>query len=79
MIDGQDADIVRYLERFGEEPPVPSRAHDDTSETVRGGHVVGTPSDPAEDTDEQQRRDLDTSSGDEGTRTLDPLLAKQVL
>ena len=47
VIDGQDADIVRYLERFGEEPPVPSRAHDDTPETVLGGHAVGTPSDPA--------------------------------
>src|SRR5439155_1874654 len=42
VIDGQDADIVRYLERFGEEPPVPSRAHDDTTEPVVGGHAVGT-------------------------------------
>ncbi len=24
VIDGQDAEIVQYLERFGEEPPVPS-------------------------------------------------------
>jgi hypothetical protein len=23
VIDGQDADIARYLERFGEEPPCP--------------------------------------------------------
>ena len=44
VVDGQDADIVRYLERFGEDPPVPSRAHDDTSTPVPGGHVVGTPS-----------------------------------
>jgi hypothetical protein len=54
VIDGQDADIVRYLERFGEEPPVPSRAHDDTSPPVSGGHVVGTPTDPAEVTSEPQ-------------------------
>ena len=33
VIDGQDSDIVRYLERFGEEPPVPFRAHDDAPET----------------------------------------------
>ena len=38
VIDGQDAEIVHYLERFGDEPPVPSRAHDDTPETS----VVGT-------------------------------------
>jgi len=79
VIDGQDADIVKYLERFGEEPPVPSRAHDDTPESVRGGHVVGTPSDPAEVTPEQEPRDLDFRGGDDGTRTHDPLLAKQVL
>ncbi len=47
VIDGQDADIVRYLERFGEEPPVPSRAHDDTSMPISGGHVVGTPAGPS--------------------------------
>ncbi len=39
VIDGQDADIVRYLERFGEEPPVPSRGHDDRPQPDRGGHV----------------------------------------
>lgn len=42
VIDGQDSDIVRYLERFGEEPPVPTRAHHDTSAPdsggARGGH-----------------------------------------
>ena len=79
VIDGQDADIVRYLERFGEDPPVPSRAHDDTPEAVRGGHAVGTPSDPAEVTAEEEPRDLDFRGGDDGTRTHDPLLAKQVL
>lgn len=34
VIDGQDPDIVRYLEGFGEEPPVPSRAQDDAPATV---------------------------------------------
>jgi len=38
VIDGQDADIVRYLERFGEEPPVPSRA----TTTRQRPSVVGT-------------------------------------
>ncbi len=79
VIDGQDADIVKYLERFGEEPPVPSRAHDDTPESIRGGHVVGTPSDPSAITDERDARDQHLCGGDDGTRTHDPLLAKQVL
>ena len=79
VIDGQDADIVRYLERFGEEPAVPSRAHDDAEDTAVRGHVVGTPSDPAKVTAEEEPRDLDFLGGDDGTRTHDPLLAKQVL
>jgi len=79
VIDGQDADIVRYLERFGEEPPAPSLAHDDTAETVVGGHAVGTPSDPAVVTDERDTGDQALRGGDDGTRTHDPLLAKQVL
>lgn len=37
VIDGQDADIVRYLERFGD--------RDDAPSTDSGGHVVGTPTD----------------------------------
>ena len=79
VIDGQDADIVRYLERFGGDPSVPSRAHDDAPEAVPGGHVVGTPEDPTTTTEEPQRPDLDFRGGDERTRTADPLLAKQVL
>jgi integrase len=51
VIDGQDADIVRYLERFGEGPPVPSSAHDDARDTVPGGHAVGTPTESAKVTD----------------------------
>ena len=79
VIDGQDADIVRYLERFGEEPPVPSRALDDTSLPVSGGHVVGTPAGPSQPTSEPTRPTSDFRGGDDGTRTHDPLLAKQVL
>ena len=79
VIDGQDAGIVRYLERFGGDPSVPSRAHDDAPEAVPGGHVVGTPEDPTTTTEEPQRPDLDFRGGDERTRTADPLLAKQVL
>ena len=79
VIDGQDADIVRYLERFGDEPSVPERAHDDAPSTAVGGHVVGTPSDSIDQTDESQARDQEHRGGDDGTRTHDPLLAKQVL
>ena len=79
VIDGQDADIVRYLERFGEGPPVPSRAHDDTSLPVPRGHVVGTPAGPSKPTSELQAPDQDFCGGDDGTRTHDPRLAKPVL
>ena len=41
VIDGQDADIVRYLERFGEELAVPFRAHQDRPSSIRGGHAPG--------------------------------------
>jgi hypothetical protein len=77
VIDGQDADIVRYLERFGEEPPVPSRAHDDAPETAGRGHAVGTPGDPPEVTAEPPPRDLCFRGGDDGIRTHDPLLAQE--
>ena len=79
VIDGQDADIVRYLERFGDEPPVPERALDDAPSTDVRGHVVGTPSDSNNQTDGSQARDQHYRGGDDGTRTHDPLLAKQVL
>ncbi|MGH9222414.1 MAG: hypothetical protein ACRD2W_01110 [Acidimicrobiales bacterium] len=76
VIDGQDAEIVRYLERFGDEPPVPIRAHDDTTPPASSGHAVGTPTDPAEVTGDPQARDQDFCGGDDRTRTGDPLLAK---
>jgi hypothetical protein len=49
VIDGQDADIVRYLERFGEEPPVPTsrRAPADPQwmldKAVKGGAEIVLP------------------------------------
>ncbi len=76
VIDGQDAEIVRYLERFGEESPVPSRASDDASVTDSSWHVRGTRHAPALTTDEPQRSDQPLSGGDDRTRTGDPLLAK---
>jgi hypothetical protein len=79
VIDGQDADIVRYLERFGNEPLAPERALDDALSTAAGGHVVGTAAAPQEQLDESQARDQARCGGDDGTRTHDPLLAKQVL
>ena len=79
VIDGQDADIVRYLERFGDEPPVPFVDRDDTASTATSGHAVGTnTAQTGEDADEIGP-DQDLRGGDDGTRTHDPLLAKQVL
>jgi hypothetical protein len=56
VIDGQDADIVRYLERFGDEPSVPEHAREDAPSPDVRGHVVGTPSDSIDQTDESQAR-----------------------
>jgi integrase len=79
VIDGQDAEIVQYLERFGEEPPVPPRAHNDPPGPVRTGHELGTPVDPSDGRAEPQDCDQHFRGGDDGIRTHDPLLAKQVL
>ncbi len=79
VIDGQDADIVRYLERFGEEPSVPFPTLHDATSPISGGHVEGTTADPATGPSGPQRSDQPLCGGDDGTRTHDPLLAKQVL
>ncbi len=79
VIDGQDAEIVRSLERFGPEPPVPSRAHDDAPVSDSDGHVVGTTVETTTTSEDLQTPDQDFRGGDDGTRTHDPLLAKQVL
>ena len=42
-------------------------------------HVVGTPTDSTPVTDDRQAPDQGFRGGDDGTRTHDPLLAKQVL
>jgi hypothetical protein len=79
VIDGQDAEIVRYLERFGDGPSVPFPARNDRLVTDRKGHRVGTLAGPAEVDDEPHAADQDLRGGDDGIRTHDPLLAKQVL
>src|SRR5439155_13899476 len=73
VIDGQDTEIVRYIERFADEPSVTSRALDDPSVTVSGGHVVGTPTNPTDVASGPQVPDQDFFGGDDGTRTHDPL------
>ena len=76
VIDGQDADIVRYLEGFGNapeetpcDPTRPDRLGTYWARTVRNEY-----SQPVE-----QGSDQDFRGGDDRTRTGDPLLAKQVL
>ncbi len=59
VIDGQDAEIVRYLERFGEVSAVPSRASDDTPVAATSWHVLGTRPAPALTGDEPQGSDQD--------------------
>ena len=76
VIDGQDGDIVRYLEGFGNVPEEPASDHIDPiplgtqwARTMQNGYsppVVQAP-------------DQDFRGGDDRTRTGDPLLAKQVL
>lgn len=75
VIDGQDAEIVQYLERFGEEPSGPSRAHDDAPDPAVRGHVLGTPAGSA-DSAESQGPNQDLSGEDDGSQTHDPLSAK---
>ena len=79
MIDGQDADIVRYLERFSGEPPVTAGDPDRPTLTVPGGHELGTTADLGSDKADPQGPDQGFRGGDDGNRTHDPLLAKQVL
>jgi integrase len=76
VIDGQDADIVRYLERFGEEPPVPTIDRDHPP--VLGTQWARSMRNGSTETDSPVP-DQDFLGGDDGTRTHDPLLAKQVL
>ena len=76
VIDGQDADIVAYLERFGNEPP---RALSDREEPDRWGTPGARTMRSGYSQPVSQGPDQDLRGGDDGTRTHDPLLAKQVL
>ncbi len=79
VIDGQDAEIVRFLERFDQGPSVANGDPDGPPMSVSGGHVEGTPHPGERPAAERQGPDQDFLGGDDGTRTHDPLLAKQVL
>ena len=76
VIDGQDADIVRYLERFADTPHVPATDRDAPQSvgTQWARNAEGAVSPIGRTTPDQ-----DLCGGDERTRTADPLLAKQVL
>ena len=79
VIDGQDAEIVSYLERFGDDANVPVRAPGNATVTDSGGHAVGTPTNSEPTPDQAKRSDPEIRGGGDGTRTHDFLLAKQVL
>jgi hypothetical protein len=79
VIDGQDADIVRYLERFGEEPACPAMPMTTRQSPSVVGTLWGTAPVPGSPSERPQAPDQDSLGGDDGTRTHDPLLAKQVL
>jgi integrase len=76
VMDGQDADIVRFLEQYGDGPPATSSDHDEPK--VLGTQWARTMrNESTENVD--QAPDQDFYGGDDRTRTDDPLLAKQVL
>jgi hypothetical protein len=78
-VDGQDTEIVDYMERFDRTPPGRSSDRDDAPVPDPGGHVEGTPAPEPPPPGQGQRPHLGVRGGDDGTRTHDPLLAKQVL
>ncbi len=79
VIDGQDAEIVRFLERFDQGPSVADGDPDAPPMSVPGGHVEGTPNPGERPVAKLYGPDQDFSGGGDGTRTHDFLLAKQVL
>jgi len=79
VIDGQDAEIVQYLERFGDHPLSTPSTDYDPPVADRKGHEVGTPPGTANGGADPQAPDQGFLGGGDGTRTHDPLLAKQVL
>ena len=78
VIDAQDAEIVRYLERFGEAPSEPSSAQEGPSVAEKSGHVVGTTVACETNSEGPLRSDQGFYSGDDRIRTGDPLLAKHI-
>jgi len=76
VIDGQDADIVRYLERFGEEPPVPTS---DRQEPPFVGTQWARNEEGAVPPTRGTAPEQDFCGGGDGTRTHGLLLAKQLL
>ncbi len=76
VVDGQDAEIVRHLEAVADDPG--ARASDRETPSSRG--TRGARDDVVIDLDARRTpSDQGLSSGADGTRTHDPLLAKQVL
>ena len=80
-MDGQDAAIVGFLERFGDEPPVTASDRTSPERAPHSGHIVGTTlaatSQAGAAEDEKMPSEQDVRGGGDGTRTHDPLLAKQ--
>ena len=77
VIDGQDADIVRYLERFADTAPVPTTdPHEPPFVGTQWARNDKGAVPPTDGTTPEQGL---SGGGDDGTRTHDPLLAKQVL
>ena len=83
VLDGQDNDIARFLDRFDwslgadrDDPTLTVAHHDDPNPF---GHVRGTDAGEGLAGDPDNPSDQDFYGGDDGTRTHDPLLAKQVL
>ncbi len=76
VVDGQDEEIVRHLQLVGEAPGVPASDREEPS-------PLGTQWARNDVVDELAERrtpsDQDFCGGADGTRTHDPLLAKQVL
>ena len=76
VIDGQDAAIVDFLERFGHDPAVTAT---DRQEPARLGTQWARTPDTSWQEGDDTHPEQDFCGGADGTRTHDPLLAKQVL
>ncbi len=77
VVDGQDADIVKYLERFDQVAPSASAVDRDAPQAMGTRRARTRKPQPLQA--EQIALDLGQQSGGDRTRTDDFLLAKQVL